>query len=62
VPQIIKRGSDPRKTKLRMICSCGTEALFERREVQGDQRDGDYVVCPVCGSYVSVRLLMPVPA
>ena len=39
----------------RLTCSCGTEAIFEANEVQSCQREGSWVVCPVCNSFVSIN-------
>jgi hypothetical protein len=56
MPQIVKRGVDPREAKYRMKCDCGTEALFARHELQHDQREHDsWVVCPVCSKSHTVK-------
>ena len=50
--KIIKEGKTE-KQEFRMVCDkCGCEALYTNEDVQRD-RDGSYVVCPCCGSFVS---------
>lgn len=37
--------------------SCGATVEFEPKDVKADQRDGNYVVCPSCKSFISVDVL-----
>jgi hypothetical protein len=55
MPKILHRGRDPEKFVFVMRCSCGTVATFERSEVTSDQRDGDYVSCPICRATHATR-------
>ncbi len=34
--------------------SCHSIVEYVQGDIRGDQRDGDYVKCPVCGVYISV--------
>jgi DNA-directed RNA polymerase subunit RPC12/RpoP len=37
--------------------TCGATVEFEPSDVKSDQRDGPYVVCPHCKSWISSSLL-----
>ena len=51
--KIIKQGNLT-KQEYKMTCwKCGCEALYTSDDIHHDQRDGDYVVCPCCGSFVN---------
>lgn len=52
--------SSPRPTTVdtaRMKCRCGATVQFIRGDVCGDQRDGDYVVCPACKAWIAESIL-----
>jgi len=36
---------------------CGSIIEFSRSDVKSDQRDGNYVICPVCESWINVTNL-----
>ncbi len=36
---------------------CASLIEFDKSDVQGDQREGDYVDCPVCTAYISSNRL-----
>lgn len=51
--KVIKKGKVPFKEK-RFECSyCGCEFFADENDKKVDQRDGDYVVCPTCGKFIS---------
>lgn len=57
---IIRRGDKHiRDSKARYTCGkCDSEIEFTKADVKGgDQRDGDYVQCPVCNAYISYRVV-----
>lgn len=52
--KIIKRGQDPRTKPVRHTCGkCKSVIEFTRSDIHGDQRDGNYVKCPVCNSFIN---------
>lgn len=52
--KIVKRGVDPKDKEIHQKCSkCKTEFTYTQSDVQYDFRDGDYVICPVCGSFIA---------
>ena len=36
---------------------CGSDIEFYRSDIHLDARDGDYVICPACESWINVSLL-----
>lgn len=52
--KIIKGGSVKIKEKKKKCSKCKTEFSFTNSDVKMD-RDGDYVNCPVCDSFISAK-------
>lgn len=50
--RVIKEGTiDKREYKFEcFLCNC--EFVADKRDKKTDQRDGDYVMCPCCGSWI----------
>lgn len=49
MPRIIKRGVNPVEYVYHYQCTnCQSVIEYSQSDVQFDQRDGDFVVCPVC--------------
>lgn len=59
VARIIKRGEVKTETAKYTCGNCGSLIEFEKSDIQGDQRDGDYVKCPLegCGSLINASIL-----
>ena len=58
MPRIIKPGRLPSAQVATATCGrCHGVAEYERKDVTRDQRDGDYVVCPSCGSFIAAATL-----
>lgn len=57
--EIIKRGTNHLKAQyaLHTCFKCGSEIRFHRSDVKPDQRDGDYVECPVCRTFIASSML-----
>jgi DNA-directed RNA polymerase subunit RPC12/RpoP len=52
--KIIKAGVDPRFQEIPKTCwTCKTEFTYTNSDVKYDQRDGSYVVCPVCSAFIA---------
>ena len=54
---IIKRGVKKHDVATYDCKSCDSTIRFTRADIQSDQRDGDYVMCPVCEKFIDVRVL-----
>lgn len=51
--RIIKEGKNP-LIEYKMECpKCGCEAMYTSEDINYDQRDGNYVVCPCCGAFIN---------
>lgn len=60
--RVLKRGEKLREVAVytcarELKSGCGSEIEFERSDVRSDQRDGSYVVCPVCKAWIDASLL-----
>lgn len=54
--KIIQMGKDPEEAVVRESCSkCKTIFEYTQTDIQPDSREGDYVVCPVCESFITAR-------
>lgn len=56
--KVIKRGDRHDRAQVaRHKCdTCDSVVEYNRRvDLRDDQRDGAYVVCPVCGTWISAR-------
>lgn len=51
--EIIKKGNENKKKYMFTCRVCGCEAKFDESDIKGD-RDGQYIVCPQCGRFVSI--------
>ena len=52
--QVLKRGQPPQEVKYTYKCTaCDSVLLIERSDRQACQRDGDYVICPVCDAVIA---------
>ena len=54
--RIIKKGKVPREEWQITCKKCGCIFAFERRDIQSDRRDGDFVICPTCNEYIGIKL------
>lgn len=53
--RVIKKGKLPPKEK-RMTClECGCVFMYDRSDIKTEQRDGDFVICPTCGKFITVN-------
>lgn len=51
--KVIERGDVPSEKPAEHRCyHCRSLVEYERKDIQADARDGDYVVCPVCGKFI----------
>jgi len=51
--KIIKKGNTKEKEFNKKCGNCTTEFSYTSSDIQPDWRDGDYVICPVCGKFIS---------
>lgn len=52
--KIIKQGIDPKTKTFEVECiRCKTQFTYQMEDVESDQRDGDYVECPCCKSFIN---------
>lgn len=52
--KIIKVGNFEVKTKDKVCGKCKSELQYEPKDVKSD-RDGRYIICPVCGQFIAVQ-------
>lgn len=53
--KIIKEGDKNKAVRVyTLTCHCGCVAEFTAEEIQND-RDGQYIICPTCGSYIDIN-------
>lgn len=50
--KIIKSGKIPSTEKKVTCANCGTIFAYDKEDVTSDQRDGNYVRCPLCKAYI----------
>lgn len=50
--RIIKIGNNKIKEYFKTCIYCDTEFSYNDSDVKPDFRDGDYVICPVCGKFL----------
>lgn len=58
--KVIKRGIVPSKYgkwAQHQCGSCHSVVEYVQSDIRGDQRDGDYVKCPVCNVYISTQTI-----
>jgi uncharacterized protein with PIN domain len=54
--EIIKRGVKPEFIPRQVSCyNCKSVLEYVQADIHHDQREGDYVICPVCGKYLNTR-------
>jgi len=51
--KILKKGIKPTKTVKETCSKCNTLFEYEPSDIQMDFRDGNYVICPTCGGFIS---------
>lgn len=51
--KIIKRGKPKKKEKKKTCHECKTVFLYKESDINVD-RDGIYVICPVCKAFIAV--------
>lgn len=55
--KIIKQGKIEAEKEITVTCKkCETKFSYTREDVKPDQRDGDYVECPICKSFIASKL------
>lgn len=55
--RVIKQGTLPELVEIERTCGkCHTVFAYVQKDVRSDSRDGDYVECPLCKSFIDVRL------
>ena len=55
--RIIKRGKTPKPAAHYECSECGTIAEYTPADIQPDLRDGAYVECPVCHTFIAKAVL-----
>jgi len=55
--KIIKTGKLKVTTANYTCRTCDSVIEFDRSDVRSDQRDGDYVKCPLCNNYIDSSIL-----
>lgn len=56
--RVIKRGDAHVSKPVQVICpKCMSVVEFERSDIYSDQRDGDYVKCPVCCRFIAAKVI-----
>lgn len=52
--KLIEKGKIPKNPEIKKTCyNCKTKFSYNSKDVNYDQREGNYVVCPVCKKYIS---------
>lgn len=54
--KVTKEGLNPEEEVFEAACKrCGAEFTYQKEDVHGDQREGDYVICPTkgCGQFIN---------
>ena len=51
--RIIKQGELPKEEKEVTCSKCKTTFAYTKNDVKPDFRDGDYVICPICQSWIN---------
>lgn len=52
--EIIQKGRLPEERHYRVEClKCKTVFRYQREDIRTDQRDGDYVKCPLCKAFIN---------
>lgn len=55
--KIIKKGTPESEKPIKDNCSkCKTVFKYLQSDIQPDNRDGDYAVCPVCGAFIAAKV------
>ena len=54
--RIIKRVELVEQTAF-WACRCKSEIEFSKQDICFDDRDGNYVICPVCRTWIASKLL-----
>lgn len=57
--KVIVRGVTPKEMVAKHTCAaCESVVVYERSDVKCDQRDGNWVVCPVCTTHIAANSLV----
>lgn len=51
--KILKKGGVKEKEYRKKCGKCDTKFSYTSADIPSDWRDGDYVICPVCGQFIS---------
>jgi hypothetical protein len=54
--KVIKPGKIDNREYAFTCGHCECEFIADKRDKKFDQRDGDYVICPCCGSWIDWNL------
>lgn len=56
IMKIIKRGVSPKIAEIEKECKkCKTMFAYIESDIHPDARDGNYVICPVCETFINVE-------
>lgn len=53
--RIIKKGLEKPKEIKKTCGKCKTKFAFTTDDIKPDMRDGDYVICPSCRTYINAN-------
>ena len=52
--KIIQKGKIPKDIEIKKTCySCKTKFSYTSKDVTYDQREGNYVICPLCKKQIA---------
>lgn len=55
--KVIERGEASKQVARHRCINCDSLVDYYQLDVMPDQRDGDYVVCPICKAWISTKVL-----
>jgi hypothetical protein len=58
---IIIRRSSLLPTRYQYTCKCKSVIEYGLEDCRYDARDGDYVICPVCNTWISWKVILTHP-
>jgi len=54
--KVIKIGIPPQQQDIEKTCyKCNTVFSYNNADIKSDSRDGDYVECPICKSFIKAE-------
>jgi len=54
--KIIKKGKLPSTKEVKKTCNkCSTKFTYTQKDINYDMRDGNYVICPLCKTFISAE-------